>query len=80
MTTIYDLLNNLFYEFKQKEYIKLTTKRCELDGRNTYCCMGTVFKLPEKLTMKFTLTNDHIERDENTRYKPYKLNLNFNLN
>lgn len=87
MRTIDELLNSLFNheEIKQKQFIKLQTKRCEIYGNTTYNCFGTIFRLPEKLQMKFTLTNDHIERDDQIldkryKYKPYKINLNFNLN
>jgi hypothetical protein len=85
MKTIDDLINELFREIKQKEFIELETKRCEvrlLD--NFYCFMGFRFPKKDKFKMEFTLTNDHIEREEccdiRYAYKPYKINLNFNLN
>jgi hypothetical protein len=71
-------LNNA--EVKQKEFVKLETKRCEILGNTTYSCMGTTFKLPEKFQMKFHLTNDHIERGGEKIDRPYQVNLNFNLN
>ena len=65
---------------KQKESIKLQSKRCEICGNTTYGCFGTIFRMPEKLEMKFMLTNDHIERGGEKIDQPYEVNFNFNLN
>ena len=82
MRTLDELLNSLFNheEIKQKEFIKLQTKRCEICGSTTYNCFGTIFRLPEKLTMKFTLTNDHIERGGEKIDQPYMIDFNFKYN
>lgn len=80
MKTIDDLFNELFSEIKQKEYIEFETKRCEVSPKdNFYCFMGFKFPKKQKFKMKFTLTNDHIEREE-SKYKAYKINLKLNYN
>lgn len=66
MNTLDDLLNSLNHEeIKQKEFISLYTQRCEpYRKQRTFGFMGFKGKLPEVFYMSFTLTNDHIERDD----------------
>lgn len=80
MKTLDDLFNELFKEIKQKEYIILTTKRCEVDVKdNTFVFMGTSWRLPQLFTMEFILTNDHIERcDDRYRKAEFDFKLNYN--
>lgn len=80
--TLDELLNSLFRdEIKQKEWITLSTNRCDVYKKcNTFSFMGYSKRLPEQLVMEFTLTNDHIERD-NCKWKEARFNfetLNFN--
>jgi hypothetical protein len=68
-------------EPKQKEFTEFYTKRCEIGKVNTFCFMGTGWKLPEQFYMSFMLTNDHVERDENEELEIAMFNfdnLNFN--
>lgn len=64
---------------KQKEYIELYTWRCEPSVKQKINVDCSMWPVPELLYMEFTLTNDHIEREE-SEYKPFEIDLNFNLN
>lgn len=64
---------------KQKEYLEFYTLRCETKAKQKMKLLCSMWPVPELLYMDFTLTNDHIEREE-SEYKPFEINHNFNLN
>lgn len=49
----------------QKQWITISTNRCDVyKQQNTFSFMGYSKLLPEQLSIEFSMTNDHIERDD----------------
>lgn len=49
----------------QKQWISISTNRCDVyKKQNTFSFMGYSKPLPEQLSIEFSMTNDHIERDD----------------